>query len=174
MRELIKPPHHGSGLECTFTIAKAGGPVFYVADPAGGASFASSAGTFKDGVLALSPEQAANFTISLTEIPGREPLRDWSMNDTLPRKGTITEQGLRGRAATFDGKKQEFDTGVKTTSLLATGGTMAAWVKLPDRNKARPKPKSGETPATTTPVAAPAAVSPGEEVIIGAHRRRTV
>jgi uncharacterized cupredoxin-like copper-binding protein len=163
VRELIKSPHHGSGLEITYSIAKAAGPVFFVAGRDGGASFASSVGTFKDGVLSLTAEQATSFTITLTEIPGREPLRYWSMNDTLSKKAAVVEQGLIGRAASFDGKKQEHDTGIKTTALLANGATIAAWVKLPDP-KAKPKPKAAGKPE---PEPVPAATL-ADQVIIGA------
>ncbi len=128
VRELIKAQHHG-GLEDTFTIGAAKGAVFYVIDPGGGATFASSAGQFKDGVLQLTPEQARNFTITLTEIPGREPLGYWSMNDVLKDKKPLPVEGVKGRALVFDGKKSQFATGVKTDALK-NGGTIAIWAKL--------------------------------------------
>lgn len=128
VRELIKAQHHG-GIEIAFTIAGAKAPVFYVAEPDGGAAFASSAGSFEKGVLALTAEQARSFTITLAEIPGKEPLAYWSMNDVLKDKKPLPVPGVRGRAILFDGKKSQFATGVKTDALK-NGGTIAAWVKL--------------------------------------------
>ena len=127
--ELIRAPHHGSGLEQTFRVLEAKVPVFYVVEADAGASFASSAGSFSGGVLQVSGAQARNFTVTLKEIPGREPLGYWSMNDVLTAKKPLPVEGVKGRALTFDGRKVEHDTGLKTEAL-ATGGTLALWVKL--------------------------------------------
>ncbi|MGB8170720.1 MAG: LamG-like jellyroll fold domain-containing protein [Chthoniobacteraceae bacterium] len=128
VRELIKAQHHG-GIQDTFTIGAAKGPVFYATEPDGGAAFAASVGQFKDGVLQLTAEQARNFTVTLTEIPGKEPLAYWSMNDNLKDKKPLPVAGVNGRAIIFDGKKSQFATGVKIDALKA-GGTIAFWAKL--------------------------------------------
>ena len=127
VRELIKSQHHG-GLEQTFVIARAKESVFYVSDPEGGAKFASAAGEFKGGVLEVSAEKAKRFTVSITEIAGREPLAYWSMNDTLTDKKPLPVPGVKGRAIQFDGKKSKFATGIKTDALQ-NGGTIALWAK---------------------------------------------
>jgi azurin len=133
VRELIKPLQPGAGLAATFTIADAKTPVFYVAGEQGGASFGSSTGQFKNGVLELTPEQAKNFTITLTEIPGKEPLAYYSMNDTTWQKGPYPVPGVKGRAVAFDGKKTEFDTGI-STNALKSGATIEFWVQLTKPN----------------------------------------
>jgi len=144
VRELIKPQHHG-GLETTFTLGGVTQPVTYSIDPQGAAAFASSAGKFENGLLTLSPAQAKSFTISLTEVPGREPMRYWSMNDTPKgRHGANNDVGVRGRAVSFDGAKQQLETGV-TTDELTKGGTIAMWVKA--RAAKSSKPKKGEAAA---------------------------
>ncbi len=149
VRELIKPQHHG-GLEITFTVANAKQPVSYKSDSQGGAAFTSSAGEFKNGVLTLSADKAKTFTVALTEIPGREPLRYWSMNDTPKgRHGALNETGVRGRAVPFDGAKQQLDTGVNTDTI-AKAGTIAMWVKeqapkgKTKKGEAAPPEKKGE------------------------------
>jgi plastocyanin len=130
VRELIQPLHHG-GLEISFHLENAKESVQYVIDPKSGASFTSSVGTFKDGILSLTPEQAKKFTISLTALPGYEPLGYWSMNDTPNgKKAGIVDAGVQGRANSFDGKKQEIDTGI-STDALSSGCTIAIWVKGP-------------------------------------------
>lgn len=131
VRELIKAPHHGSGLEIAFTLGATAAPVFYIADENGGAKFASSAGQFKDGVLELTSEQARSFTVTLTEVPGREALAYFSMDDILSDKKPLPVEGVRGRALAFDGKKSQFNTGMKTDALT-NGATFALWVKAKD------------------------------------------
>ncbi|HEV7868226.1 MAG TPA: LamG-like jellyroll fold domain-containing protein [Chthoniobacteraceae bacterium] len=128
VRELIKPPHHGSGLAVTLTIAAANSPVFYVTDPEGGATFTSDVGAFDKGVLVLTAGQARAFTVTLTEVPGREPIGYWSMDDVLSVKKPFPVPGVRGRAVTFDGKKAEFATGLNTDALAA-GATFVMWVR---------------------------------------------
>ncbi len=127
--ELIKAPHHGSGLEQTFRILEAKAPVFYVVGTGAGATFASDAGSFSGGVLQVSPSQARNFTVTLTEISGKEPLGYWSMNDVLTVKKPTPVEGAKGRAISFDGKKAQHDTGLKTEALVR-GGTLSLWAKL--------------------------------------------
>jgi azurin len=127
--ELIKAPHHGSGLERQFRILEVKAPVFFVAEENAGATFASNAGRFVNGVLQVSPYEARDFTITMTEVPGKEPLGYWSMNDVLRVKKPTPVDGVKGRAVSFDGKKAQFDTGLKTDAL-AQGGTIALWVKL--------------------------------------------
>jgi uncharacterized cupredoxin-like copper-binding protein len=169
VRELTKPLHHGSGIESTFTVAAKDQPLLYTFNPNGGATVASSAGTIKDGVLTLTPEQAKSFTITFTEVPGREPLRYWSMNDTLnKRKIGLVEKGLSGRAANFYGNKgAEYETDVNA-SQLTNGVTFAAWI-IPQKPQ-KPKPSKDEAAATapTSGTAAPPAPeTPGEQVVLG-------
>jgi hypothetical protein len=127
--ELIRAPHHGSGIERRFRVQEVKAPVFFVAELDAGATFASSAGRFSGGVLPLSAYEARDFTITMTEAPGREPLGYWSMNDVLTVKKPTPVEGVKGRAVRFDGKKAQHDTGLKTDAL-AQGGTIALWVKL--------------------------------------------
>lgn len=151
VRELIKAPHHGNGLEISFTIANPTAPVFYVADPAGGGEFKSPEGAFKQGVLQLDAAKAAKFSVSISEIPGREPLRYWSMNDTLPGKKTpVVDGGVIGRAISFDGVKQEAVTGLKTDALQ--GGTVAMWVKAREQKARQKKGEAGSEPAAADQV----------------------
>ncbi len=128
VRELIKAPHHGTGLESTFMLDQVQLPVFYVADPNAVAAFGSSVGKFEDGVLSLTPEQARNFTVTMGEIPNLEPLAYLSMNDVLADKKPLPVPGVKGRALVFDGKKSQFSTGV-TTDVLAKGATLALWAR---------------------------------------------
>ena len=128
VRELIKAAHHGTGLESTFMLDQVQLPVFYVADPSAAAAFGSSVGKFEDGVLALTPEQARNFTVMMSEIPNLEPLAYFSMNDVLVDKKPLPVPGVRGRALVFDGKKSQYATGVNT-DMLAKGATLALWAR---------------------------------------------
>ncbi len=168
VRELTKPPHHGSGIDTTFVIGPTEQSVLYTFDPAGGATVTASAGTIHDGVLTLTPEQAKKFTVTFTEIPGHEPLRYWSMNDTLNRKKIgLLDTGVKGRGANFYGIKScEYETDVNA-SQLANGATFAAWVQ--PQKPARPKPASKEEAASTepTPTAPAAPEAPGEQVVLG-------
>jgi len=125
VRELIKPAHHG-GIEDTFTITGAKGPVFYVSDPKGGAVFASSAGQFKDGVLEPTPEQAGKFTVTLTEIPSREPLAYYSMNDVAQGQEAVARRGHERPGHCFRREEEPFATGIKTDAIT-TAGTIAIW-----------------------------------------------
>jgi hypothetical protein len=102
-----------------------------MADVNGGAAFASSVGQFKDGTLELTSAQARSFTVTLTEVPGREPLAYFSMDDVLADKRPLPVSGVKGRALAFDGKKSQFNTGVNTDAL-AKGATFALWVKAKD------------------------------------------
>jgi uncharacterized cupredoxin-like copper-binding protein len=127
--ESIRALHHGSGIERRFRVPEVKSPVFFVGEENAGATFASSAGRFSGGVLPLSANEARDFTITMTEVPGREPLGYWSMNDVLTEKKPMPVEGVKGRALSFDGKKAQHDTGLKTDAL-AQGGTLALWVKL--------------------------------------------
>jgi azurin len=127
--ELILAPQQGSGLERRFRVLEVKAPVFFVAEENAGAMFASSAGRFVNGVLQLSANEARDFTVTMTEVPGREPLGYWSMNDVLTVRKPTPVEGVKGRAVSFDGKKAQHDTGLKTDAL-AQGGTIALWVKL--------------------------------------------
>lgn len=129
VREWIKAPHHGTGLEIEFTLGEVkAGPVTYMLDPDGGAAFTSRVGHFQAGTLALTAEQARNFAVTLTEVPGREPLAYFSMDDVLADKKPLPVAGVKGRALVFDGKKSQFNTGVNT-DMLAKSATFALWVK---------------------------------------------
>lgn len=65
--ELILPKEDGSGLVRTFRIPDAGKPVWFVTNPGdGSASFTSSAGQWEEGQLKLSPQQAREFTVTMT------------------------------------------------------------------------------------------------------------
>lgn len=128
VRELIKAPHHGTGLETTFTIAGNNGPVFYLASVDNGETATSAMPPFKNGALQFAVNQARIFTVTIAEVPGREPLAYFSMDDVLTDKKPLPVPGVKGRALVFDGKKSQFDTGVNTDALK-DGATFALWVK---------------------------------------------
>lgn len=124
-----------SSIIFTYQIASNGQPVYFVTDPQGGAAFASSAGTWKDGVLTLTPEQAAHFTLTMTEISGVEPLAYWSMNDLPFNNRKDPKPGVVGRAFTpggTEGKPKRLATGIKT-GALKNGATFMAWVLIPGK-----------------------------------------
>lgn len=135
VRELIKAPAQGIGLEQTFTLGAVTGPVFYLGPSGNGATFKSNVGTFKDGVLLLTAEQSKKFTVSLTEVPGQQPLAYWSMNDILTDKKPMPVEGVKGRAISFDGKKSQYATKINTDSLKG-GATFVFWAKM-DRAEAK-------------------------------------
>jgi len=168
VRELTKPLHHGSGIETTFTVGKSEQPLLYTFDPKGGAAVTSSAGTIQDGVVTLTPEQAKTFTLTFTEVPGREPLRYWSMNDTLNKKKIgLLETGVKGRAANFYGNKAtEYATDLNT-SQLANGATFAAWVLPQKAAKPKPAAKDEGTPAAAAVPATPSPDESGDQVVLG-------
>jgi uncharacterized cupredoxin-like copper-binding protein len=128
VHELIKAAHHG-GIEATFKISGTRGPVYFVSDPNGGATLSSDAGAFADGVLKIPAAKAKQFTVSFTELLNKEPIGYWSMDDVLTQKKPLPVPGVKGRALVFDGKKSEFDTGIKTEAL-AEGATFSIWVQL--------------------------------------------
>lgn len=165
VRELTKPLHHGSGIETTFTVGKAEQPLLYTFDPKGGATITSSAGTIQDGVVTLTPEQAKSFTLTFTEVPGREPLRYWSMNDTLNKKKIgLLEAGVKGRAANFYGNKAtEYATDLDA-SQLAGGATFAVWILPQKPTKPKPAPKDESTTAGSAP---PATDESADQVVLG-------
>lgn len=139
--ELIRPRSEGDGLEILYEMPSAPGPVYFVIDEEGGATFTSSAGTWRGPVLALTAAEAARFTITLTERPRVEPLGYWSMNDALWSSRRVDpEPGVIGRAFTpggLGGARHVLDSGIKV-SELGGGATLAAWVKV------RPSPVAGE------------------------------
>jgi hypothetical protein len=128
VRELIKAAHHG-GFETTFKVTGTKKNVFYVSDPNGGATLASEAGKFTDGVLTVPAAKAKEFTITFTEILNKEPLGYWSMDDVLKVKKPLPVAGVKNRALIFDGKKAQHDTGLKTESL-GTEVTFSIWTQL--------------------------------------------
>jgi plastocyanin len=130
--ELVRPLPGGGGLEVSFDIPSASGQVYLVFDPDGGAAPSSSAGNWNGGTLALAPDEARHFTVTLTERPKVEPIGYWSMNDALWSNEVEPPPGVVGRAFTPGGgerKRQILDTGIKT-SQLAGGGTLMAWAKV--------------------------------------------
>ena len=129
--ELIRPRPGGGGLEITFAIPSAPGPVYLVVDKDGGASVVSSAGRWIGPLLTLAPGEAQRFTITLTERVGIEPLGYWSMNDALWASEVDPEPGVVGRAFTpggLGGSTRVLDSGIKA-SELSGGATLMAWVK---------------------------------------------
>ncbi len=127
VRELIKPAHHG-GVDIFYKISGAKSTLFYVVEPGAGVEPASTAGKFVAGVLKI-PAKTKEFLITFVEIPNREPVGYWSMNDTLGEKKPLPIDGVEGRAVIFDGKKSQFATGVKTDAL-SEGSTFALWAQL--------------------------------------------
>ncbi|HZJ16560.1 MAG TPA: plastocyanin/azurin family copper-binding protein, partial [Chthoniobacteraceae bacterium] len=113
VREVIKPLHHG-GIEDRFTLGAVTAPVFFVGDPKAGAQMTSNAGTFREGVLELTPQQARNFIITFIEAGSREPIGYWSMDDSFPEIKALPVAGIRNRALVFDGKKAQLATKVNT------------------------------------------------------------
>lgn len=129
VRELIKPLHHG-GVEITYSVTGARNGLYYVIEPGSGVEGASTAGKFSDGVLKVSGDKTKQFLITLTEIPNKEAVGYWSMNDTLKDKKPLPVEGVKGRALVFDGKKSEFATGLKTDAIANGGSSFAVWAQL--------------------------------------------
>jgi len=130
--ELVRPRPGGAGLEISFEIPSASGPVYLAIDPEGGASVASSAGKWNGALLTLAPNEAGHFTVTLTERERIEPLGYWSMNDALWSNEVDPEPGVVGRAFTPGGGEQTrhaLDSGVRA-SALAGGGTLMAWARV--------------------------------------------
>jgi azurin len=138
VRETPRRLEKGSGIVFSYAIASNGAPVYLVADPNGGAEFTSTAGTWNNGVLTLTSEQAAHFTLTMTERPGIEPLQYWSMNDLVFQNRKDPSPGVVGRAFTpggTDGKKPALlATGINLNAIRA-GGTLMAWVRLTNPTK---------------------------------------
>jgi azurin len=150
VRETPQPltgPEAGAGVIFTYEIDSKGETVYFLTDPEGGATFASSAGEWKDGILTLSPVQAKHFTLTMKERPGVEPLLYLSLNDApLPGK-KLPPAGVLGRAFAPGGeakKKVELPLGVGTDALKQ-GGTLMAWVKL--NAASSPQPVFSAAPA---------------------------
>jgi len=129
VRELIRSTKQG--LETTFKISGTRNPVFFVTEPGNGVEFASPAGKFADGVLKIPADKAKQFTVTFTEIPNKEPVGYWAMNDTLADKRPLPVEGIKGRALVFDGRQSEFATGIKTDAV-SNGATFAIWAQLSD------------------------------------------
>ncbi len=129
--ELIRPRTGGSGVEIAYEVSSAPSPVILVFEADSGASIEASAGKWEGPVLTLTPEEAAHFSITLTERPKAEPVRYWSMNDALWGAEVDPQPGVIGRAFTPGGLErtsQVLDSGIKAADL-AGGGTLMAWVK---------------------------------------------
>ncbi len=130
--ELIRPRPGVSGVEIAYKIRPASSSVFLVFDPDAGASIESSAGKWEGSVLTLTADEAAHFSITLTEKPKVEPLGYWSMNDALWGAEVDPQPGVVGRAFTPGGLERTpraLDSGIKASDLAA-GGTLMAWVKV--------------------------------------------
>ena len=69
-----------------------------------------------------------DFTITFTEIPGKEPLLYYSMNDVLPEKTGTAVSGVKGRATKFDGKKTQVKLDIKASDLKQ-GATIEFWTQ---------------------------------------------
>ena len=130
VRELITSNMGGEGLVRQFNLESVDRPVYFVAEPGRGATFAASAGEWDGPVLKLSPTEARQFTITMTPDPNAGlPLVYWSMNDVPTRKLGLEVPGVIGRAVPFDGKKGEIKTGLNLKDLAA-GSTILLWFKL--------------------------------------------
>jgi uncharacterized cupredoxin-like copper-binding protein len=128
VRELIKPAHHG-GIETIFKVTGTRSQVYFVNPPGAGVEVASDAGKFVEGVLKVPAAKAKQFLVTFIEVPNREALGYWSMNDTLHEKKPQPVEGVKGRALVFDGKKSQFATGIKSEAL-SSGATFAVWGQL--------------------------------------------
>ena len=122
----------GKSLAITYEITGATGSVTFASEPAAGATITSPAGKWTGSRLALTPEEARQFTLTFTEREGIEPLAYWSMND-LPFAGRKDPlPGVIGRAFTPGGnlgRWEVLDTGIKLGAVLHNG-TLMSWVKL--------------------------------------------
>ena len=133
VREWVQPRPAGDGLEITYSLASLDVALYLKVDPAGGAAFSASAGNWTDGTLQLRPSEAARFMIDLVERPKVEPLRYWSMNDTLWRSADVDPPpGVIGRGFAPGGEEEKRRTlwsGVEASDLR-DGATLACWVRL--------------------------------------------
>lgn len=151
VRETPQPltgPQAGTGVGFTYEIDSKGENVYFVTDPEGGATFASSVGEWKDGLLTLSSEQAKHFTLTMTERPGVEPLGYWSMNDAPIPSNKLPPAGVIGRAFVPGGqakKKVELPSGL-SSDALKPGATLMAWVKLNAASSPQPVFSAGSAP----------------------------
>ncbi len=128
VRERIQAMHHG-GVEATFKLTGAKSATFFVVDQDAGVEVASDAGKFTNGVLKVPAAKTKEFLVTYVEAPNREPIGYWSMNDTLSVSKPLPVDGIKNRAVTFDGKKAQFATGIKTDAF-AQGLTFSIWAKL--------------------------------------------
>ena len=65
--ELLKSRADGKGLIRTFRIPKTDRIIWFICDPSDGISYQSSAGKWIDGKLKLLPEEAVQFTLTMTQ-----------------------------------------------------------------------------------------------------------
>lgn len=120
----------GRTLEITYEIAKAKGPVTFVADADGGATVTADAGKWDGRQLSLTPAEARRFVLTFAERPGIEPLAYWSMNDLVFPGRKDPPPGVVGRAFTPGGSRRAvLDSGIELGSVLHAG-TLMSWVKL--------------------------------------------
>jgi azurin len=68
--ELILPSADGNGLERTFRIPNATTAIWFTFDVTDGVRYTSSAGILKDNKLKLSPQDAKEFTVTMTKREG--------------------------------------------------------------------------------------------------------
>jgi hypothetical protein len=119
-------------LEIAYELTGAGGPVTFVADPEGGATVTASRGKWASSQLTLTPAEAREFTLTLTERPGVEPAGYWSMNDAYFTAKSDPPPGVIGRAFVPGGtgnRREVLDSGIDWSSLQH-GGTLMGWVKF--------------------------------------------
>ncbi|MDA0195459.1 MAG: plastocyanin/azurin family copper-binding protein [Bacteroidetes bacterium] len=72
IREMIYPKSDGSGLLRTFKIPQTDKNIWFVFNTNDGASYESSVGQFENGQLELTPDEAREFTITMTRVNGVE------------------------------------------------------------------------------------------------------
>lgn len=72
VKELVRGHADGKGVELSFHV-DSDQPLFYAVDPAQAALFASSVGTFKDGVLAVPAKLGRSFSVTIMPGAGGTP-----------------------------------------------------------------------------------------------------
>ncbi|MEX2673819.1 MAG: LamG-like jellyroll fold domain-containing protein [Phycisphaeraceae bacterium] len=161
VKQSITALPEGVGLAMHFEIEDSQQPIHYVTQPYAGVVFTSSAGTWKQNVLTLTPDEATSFTIILAERRGFEPAGYWSMND-MPSSSSFAKEalteGVVGRAIQFNtgDKVQQLNTDVRASDF-DEGGSVAGWFRMRDAE------------AEEQPIIA--AVSDEAEFVLGYNRK---
>ena len=131
VRERITMAPDGKGLVRTLRIG--GGrtaPVRFYTEPDAGVLYQSSAGRWDGHVLQLTTQEAREFTLTMTELPRKEPLGYWSMDNHIVFKETPVP-GVVKRALDFQRKNYRssvLETRIDTNQLQG-GATMTAWIR---------------------------------------------